>query len=66
MSLRSLLGWGPCIHHGRCGHYQESHAVCQSPTADGGFCGIYKRLERQKADKKYLARQGKNESSLRE
>jgi len=36
-----------CKYAAVCGHYKPDGFTCNHPTAEDGYCGIYRRLERE-------------------
>ena len=34
-----------------CKHYNALHTTCQSRTAEGGYCGVYRQFRKGKGQK---------------
>ena len=45
-----------CEYAHRCGHYDPKAFTCNTPDAEGGYCGIYRRLVREEEGENGLCR----------
>jgi vancomycin permeability regulator SanA len=43
-----------CEYAHRCGHYNPKAFTCNTPNAEGGYCGLYRELVREDFAKKMM------------